>query len=307
MLYQDLQQKLPLALQQYFRYLSNEDWSQITEIRLRTERPVAIDTKTGIFYLSQEGKLLSKAEKGCVMCSSAMVTEVFLSFCNHSVYAYEESLKHGYLTLSGGHRIGIAGKGIYQNGEIQGIQSVTSLNIRVARTDIANVDKKIVDILATAVPRILIAGEPRCGKTTLLRAIAQKFSEQKRNVTVIDERMELWPCTASDFFRTPPMHCDVLSGYKKGDGMQIALRCLAPELLICDEIGSVQDAAAIEESLHAGTGIVASVHAKSKEDILYRSVIRKMIEQRLFDYIAFMQGKSSPGRIDWVAGADDFL
>ncbi|MDO5602744.1 MAG: ATPase, T2SS/T4P/T4SS family, partial [Oscillospiraceae bacterium] len=240
-------------------------------------------------------------------CSAAMLKECFLSLCGHSLYAYEENLAQGYITLPGGHRVGVAGRCLRQDGRTAGVQEVSSLNIRVARTQLLLVEDELDALLKKTRPRILLLGEPGTGKTTLLRAMTARLSQLGRRVTVVDERMELWPMSEEGFAVLPPLHCDVLSGYPKGEGMQLALRSLAPEILVCDEIGAQEDAAALETSLHTGTGVLVSAHAACAEDALQRPQLRYLLERRCIEDIVWLKGRNTPGKTGGICHAADLM
>lgn len=299
--------RLPLKIREVLQRVPPEIMESVTEVRLRAERPAVLVLPYASLFVERDGRCVKNQTDHALFCSTAMLKECFLGLCGHSVYAYEDSLSQGYFTLPGGHRVGIAGRSLRQAGRTAGVQDVTSLNIRIARTGLLALHESLRPLLEKSCPRILVLGAPGTGKTTLLRAMTVRLSTLGRRVTVVDERMELWPVSEDGFAALPPLHCDVLSGYLKGEGMQLALRSLSPEILVCDEIGTHEDAASIEASLHAGTGVLASAHAASVEDLWHRPQLYYMLKEFFFDDIVLLQGRGKPGEIEGVYHAADIL
>lgn len=145
-----------------------------------------------------------------------------------------------------------------------------------------------------------LPGPPACGKTTLLRGAARVLGNAGRLVAIVDERMELCP-TCTDGFVTPPaLGCDVLSGYPKALGMQQALRTLAPQTIICDEVGGMEDARAVLAAANAGVRIVASIHAQAPSLMWSRPQSRVLLETGAFQYVVFLESARTPGVVKGI-------
>lgn len=208
------------------------------------------------------------------------VTEQDLRYTVNAASRYSpwagDSAAAGYITAPGGHRVGICGEAVTELGKFRGVRSVSSLNIRVAR-DIPN--------LGEGLPmegNVLILGPPGSGKTTLLRSYSRRLA-QRETVAVVDERGELFP---EGFARGRSM--DVLSGCGKGTGMQMLLRTMGPAVIALDEITAREDCEALAGALWCGVRVIATAHARDREDLLRREVYRPIVRSGCFDTLVIL-------------------
>lgn len=212
--------------------------------------------------------------------------ECVARLCRGSFYAHESTIRAGYIMFDGGVRIGVCGT---FPADGKGIRDITSINIRIPHI-IRRVSDKIMEIFTTqrAVTSLLIYSAPGEGKTTLLRDIASRLSgEYMRRVALIDTRGELY---IKEMFEGGL--CDVLVGYPRGIGMEIATRTLSPEVIICDELGDMEEARKILEAQNTGVPIIASAHADCLQKLLRRPGIRLLHENRVFDgYMRIKRGR----------------
>lgn len=219
---------------------------------------------------------LVMAQQSVWLCRKTSAED--LKFCLNSSCQYSpwtaSSESEGYITICGGHRIGICGEAILKNGSLAGFRKISSLCIRIAH-DYQNIWNE----KETALGSILILGAPGWGKTTLLRDCVRKISE-KANVAVIDERAELFPI---GFFRGKKL--DVLSGCPKTIGIEIVLRTMCPDYIAVDEITAAQDSAALVRAVGCGVQLVATAHAPSFSEFRRRPVYRPLLEYGLFDSV----------------------
>ena len=201
-----------------------------------------------------------------------------LNFCINTASQYSpwaaQSVRQGYLTAPGGHRIGICGEAVVQNGTIQGIRRPESLCIRVAR-DFPGIGAEPAGLKGN----ILLVGPPGCGKTTLLRDMARQISKREA-VSVVDERGELFP--AGIFHGGQRL--DVLRGCPKKEGIMLTLRTMGPEVIVLDEITSPEDCEALTQAGWCGVRLVATVHAGSLEDLRTRPLYGPLWENGLFHH-----------------------
>ena len=200
-----------------------------------------------------------------------------------------DTISKGFLTGPGGHRIGICGKIIRQQGNTTGLRDPTMLCIRVAR-DFPGLAKQ----LKYAEGSLLIIGPPGSGKTTLLRdLIRQKSSLDQGSIGVVDERGELFPTYKERWAYTPGQNTDVMTGYGKKEGTEMLLRTMGPRWIAVDEISSEEDCQALHKAGWCGVALIATAHAENKQELLSRPVYKPLISQKLFDRIVCMNRDKS--------------
>lgn len=231
--------------------LRTEYYEDATELRLRLGRPPRLSTLTGPRDLP------------------GTIDESDLSFIINAACRYSpwnaETLRDGYLTAPGGHRIGVCGEGA---GE--GFRHITSLCVRIAR------DMTGIAMGLPTLASMLILGPPGSGKTTLLRDLIREVSK-KSTVSVVDERRELFP----EGFATGS-NTDVLLGVPKPRGIDMVLRAMGPQVIALDEITSQADCAALIQAAWCGVRLLATAHAASVSDLFTRNIYRPLTETGLF-------------------------
>lgn len=256
---------LPIPLQIEIRSLSQK--YVIEEIRLRQSRYSS---------LVCDGKNIMLN----TLLDSTALSEILKRMCGGSLYAYSDTINKGYIALPGGIRVGIGGRAASDGDKIVGVYDVSLLCIRIPHPS-RSVGKEICDILKSfrCGRGVLVYSPPGVGKTTLLRGIANIMAsgENAKRVVVIDTRGELSFCLDSK-----ELCLDVLSGYPKRLGIEIATRTLNAELMICDEIGDYEEAMALVASNNCGVPLVASAHASSVGQLLNRTGIRLLHEAGIF-------------------------
>lgn len=224
-----------------------------------------------------------------VVMTAEELAETVKVFCRGSVYAYSESLREGYLSLRDGCRVGVAGRAVLEDGAVVGVSDVTSVSVRIARYIRGAADFTMsVWRRLEGQSGILIYSPPGVGKTTMLRDLAVQLSSGAgaRRVAVIDSRGEI-----GGEHLSRGCLADVLLGYPKGEGIEIATRTLSPEVLICDEIGSYADAESILSVQHCGVPIIATAHGAKLSELLRRSPVRVLCEYGVFGaYVGIRRG-----------------
>ena len=249
----------------------------IQEIRFRINKQICIVKASKNYQLARK---INKED----------INLIFDNICENSVYAHQDEINQGFVTIKGGNRVGVAGTAVINNEKIVSIKNITSLNFRIAKEYKGCSD----EILKSCYGNIIIAGPPNSGKTTYLRDIARNLSSSKK-VCIVDERLEI--SGVSDEFDIGNM-TDCLKGYKKAYGISICLRTLSPQVIVFDEIGSLDECERVFESLNSGVNIITSVHCCDVEQFMNRPVCQKLIESCYFDFVVILS--SIAGKINKI-------
>ncbi|WP_200411260.1 stage III sporulation protein AA [Virgibacillus salexigens] len=272
-------------------------WDQLQEIRLRLNRPLEL-----IFHTKQEW--LNQA-----LPNKLDFVHIINQLSEYSLYRMEEELREGYMTIEGGHRVGLAGKVNTLNGAVKAIQFITFLNIRIAKEKIGVATKIMPYLYHQGYLNTLIVGAPQTGKTTLIRDIARIISTGWKNVPakkvgVIDERSEIAASIKGVPQHDLGLRTDVMDACPKAEGMMMMIRSMSPEILIVDEIGGKKDVDALLEALNAGVVVVCSVHGQTLEELKKRPTIQALINQRIFHRYLILDSTLSLGRFRGIHDAE---
>lgn len=270
---------------------------KVTEIVLRAESPVCIRERKRMFFLTDSGYLTDSAcAENLLITSSKEMEQTVLRLCDYSIYAFQNEINSGFITIDGGVRVGLCGKAVIHHGEIINVRDISSLSFRVAR-DISGCASSLIQKL-DPLGGVLICGIPASGKTTLIRDAARQLSYRYR-VSVLDERGELSACHRGKSGFSLGL-CDVYNGYPKGIAANCAIRSMAPEIIICDEMGDQSDVDLLLYSMRCGVAFIATVHASSMQDLRRREITSKMINTGAFRYIVFLCADGNVGQIDKI-------
>lgn len=278
------------AVGESVRKISDAFFEDIQEIRLRVNRPAAASMKNTIRYITNGGQLTYNTDSA-VIVSEQDLRRCFESVCQYSVHSFQSEITNGFITIRGGHRVGICGTSVMRGDTIENVKNISSLNFRIAREVTGCAGDICNRIFSDGLHSVLIAGAPASGKTTLLRDMARILGERFRTA-VIDERGELAAVMNGIPQNNIGINTDVFDGYNKPRGIITALRVMSPQIIICDEIGSDKDLAAIRAASNSGVYVAASVHAAGVDELK-----RKDIDLDIFDYIVFLSGCGDPGHI----------
>ena len=235
---------------------------------------------------------VGSTKTGINMDAVRLMGEILYVLCGGSVHTHQAELAQGYLTTASGCRVGVGGRFVLRGPEDVVLQRLSSLNFRIARPICTELPAELCTLLQGHFIGALLVGEPDSGKTTLLRQIARELAAQKRAVAVIDERGELFPPEQQNGDAL-----DCISGLPKGRAVQMALRTLAPQVILLDELGDLTEVTALEQGFFSGVEFVASVHAATLEDALQRPQVRVLQQQGALRFLVLLEGRCAPGRI----------
>lgn len=273
---------LPQQLKAVLRAAGAEE-EQLREIRLRSGRGLRIETCGGRYFIDERGGKVT-SEKDAYTVTGENVKAVLELFTGYSLYAFEEELRQGYFTIEGGHRIGVAGRVVSEEGHAIRMKYISCLNIRIAH-ECKGCGEALFQRLYGAGHRYhtLLFAPAGCGKTTLLRDLIRLFSENGITVGVADERSELAACRYGVPQYDLGPETDVMDGCPKAEGMQMLLRSMTPQILAADEIGLAADAAAIQCASGSGCKVLATAHGGSLEEIKQNPILSQLWRERRFE------------------------
>lgn len=244
--------------------LSDEQTDSLCEIRIREEQPVMLRFVSTYRFVTCGGRLTQFYSENLLRMRKNEIEKIFSKMCRFSVYSLTESIVNGFITLEGGNRVGVYGTAVSEDGRINSVRNISGLNIRLSG-DRKDISRPVVDrFFENSVSNLLVCGPPSSGKTTLLRDLCRILSDEKlKRIAVIDERGEMYGYNLG--FNT-----DVLNRYPKARGIEIAVRTLSPEIIVCDEVGGVDETSAIKNSLNSGVKFVMSIHCNSIDELKHK-------------------------------------
>ena len=283
--------------------------SRLIEVRLRVNEPLILMYDNMEYMVTTDGRMKKSSEvckSGLYIVTIKDINETVEHISKYSLYAYEDEVRQGFITIEGGHRVGIAGKVILENGRIKNLKHITFLNIRIAH-EVKGCGSNIIPYIVkdNLVCHTLIISPPRCGKTTLLRDIVRQLSDgseiiRGQSVGVVDERSEIAACFNGMPQNDVGMRTDILDCCPKAYGMMMLIRSMSPAIIAVDEIGSHEDIAAIYDAINSGCRIIATVHGNSVDDVLCKPGLRKLVEERVFERYIVLNNKGRIGNVQYI-------
>lgn len=278
---------LPDSIREVILRVSRSCLEEIIEIRLRIGKPIILRAK-------DDDCLVKKIDGSNYILNNGELSRIFEMMCKNSIYAWQDEIANGFLTLRGGHRVGISGKAIYKNSNVYSIRDISGLNIRVARQIIGAGDDIIKQLIEDKqFISALIVSPPGFGKTTILRDLVRQMSNGLEdikgvNISLVDERSEI----AAVFNGIPQndigIRTDVMDGISKYDGINMMVRSMGPEFIATDEIGEKKDVDAILYAVNSGVKILATAHGSNMDDLMRRDDLARVINKGIFNKIIFL-------------------
>lgn len=294
---EDLLQLFPEKKRPFWKKTAMEQ-DLIEEIRLRAGKPVCIRKGGREWHLDAQGNFL-EGQQGAYCTDEEEMEAMLQHICHYSLYAFEDELKQGFITVAGGHRIGLAGQTVLNDdGSVRTMKHIYYMNIRVSH-QIKGAADGIMPYLyqGNTIKNTLIISPPGCGKTTLLRDMVRQISDGSRKhpglcVGLVDERSEI----AGSYLGHPQndvgMRTDVLDACPKVKGMLMLLRSMAPQVIAVDELGGEEDMRALHVAASCGSKMLATVHGENMEDAAGRLGREEFTQKGLFDLFLVLSRKS---------------
>lgn len=301
-------QIFPSEMQQWLCHLPKETLEQLEEIRLRIGKPLELIAGGRSLFLDAKGEMTPWQSKAYRVLPEDM-EKMLNRISRHSLYTLEEELRRGYVTVDGGHRIGLAGRVVLERGAVKGIRNISSFNVRIARQVIGAANQVLPylwDSRQRDVYHTLILSPPQCGKTTLLRDLVRQLSyghsplDRGFKVGIVDERSEIAGCVRGVPQLDVGPRTDVLDSCPKAEGMMMLIRSMSPEVLVVDEIGGMEDAEALLEAVHAGVKVLATAHGHTLQDVLSRPALRRLQEEMSFQRIVILTRQGGAGSVKGI-------
>lgn len=277
---------LPAAVRRSLQRIPDSRLARVQEIRLRSSRPVGIAESGREQFLTANGTLTLQPEAALTV-SADDIARSFQAVVSYSVYSHEQDTAEGYVTIRGGCRVGICGSAVRQGGRVQSVRNISGLNFRIAGEYLGTAASVMRQVGQGS--SLLVAGEVGSGKTTFLRDICRMLGNSYRTA-LIDERGELAAVLRGVPQNDVGLMTDVLDGYPRAAGIRTALRVLTPDYIVCDEIGTLEDAEAILQASGCGVRFAASAHAGSIDDLKHRTVLQPLLEADVFRYAVLLGG-----------------
>ncbi|MFR2837765.1 MAG: stage III sporulation protein AA [Zhenhengia sp.] len=294
---------MPMNLKSMLLEIKDPICNSIQEMRVRAYKPIILLVEGEEYGLSNKG--IDQVGAGYV--ATLQDVQAILKFLSgYSLYALEDELRQGYVTIQGGHRVGLVGKTVIEEQKVKTLKYISGLNIRFSHEVLGCSDKVLPYLLSRdKVYHTLIVSPPKCGKTTLLRDLIRNLSNGfsgfgPYTVGVVDERSEIAGCYMGVPQNNMGMRTDVLDACPKVEGMRMLLRAMAPDIIAVDEISSKADMEAIEEVLGAGVTLLCSTHGKDLEDCMKKPVLSSMLEKGLFEKIVVLSSRRGPCTIEAI-------
>ena len=287
---------------------ANMNYEDLQEIRLRVNGPLIVIYKNKEYFVNQNCNLDTSKKNAYIVLQNEM-RETMEYISNYSLYAFEDEIKQGFITIQGGHRVGLAGKTILEEDHIKNIKHISFINIRLSH-QVKGCANKVLPYVVKEdiIYHTLIISPPRCGKTTLLRDLIRQISNGNGDnsgvtVGVVDERSEIGACYLGVPQNELGIRTDILDCCPKANGMMMLIRSMSPRIIAVDEVGSREDIEAIEYVINCGCKLIATVHGSCIDDIKNKPILGRLVREKVFERYIILNNKGSIGNVEEIYDA----
>lgn len=291
---------LPKHISAMIMKLPEKVLTDMEEIRLRLTKPICLSgSGAEIFIAGQDGSYLVNEDD--LKCALQLI-------CNYSMYSVEEELRNGFITINGGHRVGLCGRTVVDNGKVKTLKDISYMNFRVAKQIIGASDKIIEHLIRSpdSIYNTLIISPPQCGKTTLLRDLVRTLSDGRKDmlfkgmkISLVDERSEIAACSMGIPKNDVGIRTDVLDGCPKAEGIIMMIRSMSPDIVATDEIGRTEDADAITAAVNAGVNVITTIHGSNITDFIKKQDLNR-IQKGVFERYVVLSRRNGAGTLEAV-------
>ena len=282
---------LPPKLSAPLLGMDSERKKKLCEIRIRATKPALLIFTDCRLFVSESGRLTSFPSSGLVEFSQKETESVFNSMCRYSVHSLTHDITEGFITLDGGCRVGVYGTAATDGERITSVRNIKGLNIRISGDFCGTASTVAERVYSSGRANVLICGPPSSGKTTMMKDLCRILSDEKGyKICIVDERAETGGSNTG-------VNTDVLTGYPKAKGIEIAVRTLSPEIIAFDEIGTCAEADAVCAGMNSGVNFIMTLHCADRKSLLSRPQYRKLAGQGAADFCVFLKGTGETGEI----------
>lgn len=296
----------PVPLRRSLAILPLTVRQQLEEIRLRLHRPVMVVAGGWDAFLGSNGLVTTMSD--ALVLGEREASQFLETISRASLYAMEDDIRQGFITLPGGHRVGLTGQAVMEQQRLRTLKNIAGFNVRLARAVPGAANSVLPRLVRQGrVMHTLIASAPGCGKTTMLRDLTRQLSSGVQElgvsgmrVAVADERSEIAAC-----WRGVPQldlgpRTDVLDGCPKAEAIMLLLRSMSPQVIVTDEIGNEADTAALEEALYSGVTLLATAHGATLEEVLRRPTLARLLRKGAFERVVILSRSRGPGTVEEI-------
>lgn len=303
-------QSLSPRLSSVFLSMDNSLKEKIQEIRIRSENSVVVVCGKESKFVSKTGRLTDVYSDLNIKTDANEITDIFRRLCGYSVHSFTDAINRGYITVPGGHRAGVAGTAVSENGKITAVRDICCINLRIAREIKGSADEIYGNLFSEGLSSVIIAGPPSSGKTTILRDLVRQLSGVERGrmykTFVCDERGEIGAAVSGIPQNDLGLNTDLISSYPKGDGIIIGLRSFSPDIVICDEIATDEEVYAVESGLNSGVCFALSIHARDERELRSKQIMKRLLKSGAFANVVLLSSADA-GKIEKIYGAGELI